>query len=786
MYKIRNKKFALLLTILFVLTIMMPLATPASAASTYGVSGVAPLTAATTFADSDPATTAPVTRITLTIPAGQLLADSSFRLSAPADFGFVPIVSRPDLDVSIVGVQNQIADVTPVVAVGSRVAATTNVPLNTILGAAPYQDGTGAVLVGPTLGSYNEWNITVVNGVLPQYEGRLFIDIYALAVPSGASEDVKLTVAAPPGSSLSSGEVLIGTIGTGKVELSISDVNTITDNANGVAVATLRIKEDRQGAFANGANSIKIKLPNGFTWATAAVAGPPALPAASASLVWGDGTVVPTPVDLVNTADGGRTLAITNPKAGGLTSTSPTYFTVSNLRIVVDESIAKTGDIVATVSGNSTLNVSELTVGKYADFSVAVEAGDPKNVTAGRTGQEIGKFTIKEGVRGSLVTNRTITLEIIGDAKWNKNVTGTALENMPRVDASVSNNNRLTGAWTEVGTDGKVIKMTVGADVGKATMVLHKGEIVVSPNAKGDIKVKVGGTAGASGEGVVAKVVTPITASLDGTAKTVAIGTQSQALAPIFITEGKKEALRAANSIRVEFPSGILPSLPSKVEVTEGDLSLSTSAITKTNVGGFWGINIPVRATSVVPSTVKISGITIVVDRTVPEGAITVDIGGAALITSDAAWNFPNDGTAAELVVATTGTPAPGDTKQSASFVIGSSTYIINNVEATMDVVPYVKDGRTYLPVRYVGYALGVAAENILWDGKTATLIKGDKVVQVTAGSKVMVVNGASINLDAAPELKDGRTMLPFRWIAWAFGASVNWDGASQTVTMEL
>ena len=90
------------------------------------------------------------------------------------------------------------------------------------------------------------------------------------------------------------------------------------------------------------------------------------------------------------------------------------------------------------------------------------------------------------------------------------------------------------------------------------------------------------------------------------------------------------------------------------------------------------------------------------------------------------------------------------------------------------------------LPVRYVAYALGVAAENILWDGKTATLIKGDKVVQVTAGSKVMVVNGASINLDAAPELKDGRTMPPFRWIAWAFGAAVDWDAETQTVTMNL
>jgi hypothetical protein len=40
--------------------------------------------------------------------------------------------------------------------------------------------------------------------------------------------------------------------------------------------------------------------------------------------------------------------------------------------------------------------------------------------------------------------------------------------------------------------------------------------------------------------------------------------------------------------------------------------------------------------------------------------------------------------------------------------------------------------------------------------------------------------------MDVAPEIKDGRTMLPFRWIAQALGASVEWDEATQTVTVKL
>jgi hypothetical protein len=82
----------------------------------------------------------------------------------------------------------------------------------------------------------------------------------------------------------------------------------------------------------------------------------------------------------------------------------------------------------------------------------------------------------------------------------------------------------------------------------------------------------------------------------------------------------------------------------------------------------------------------------------------------------------------------------------------------------------------------------GVSQANILRNNTkvTATFVKGDRVVQVKIGSKVMLINGASITMDVAPEVKDGRTMLPFRWIAQALGASVEWDEATQTVTLKL
>ena len=62
-----------------------------------------------------------------------------------------------------------------------------------------------------------------------------------------------------------------------------------------------------------------------------------------------------------------------------------------------------------------------------------------------------------------------------------------------------------------------------------------------------------------------------------------------------------------------------------------------------------------------------------------------------------------------------------------------------------------------------------------------------EKVIQLTVGDNVMLINGIAISMDVVAEVVDpGRTMLPFRWVAQALGATVSWDEATQTVTMEL
>lgn len=133
--------------------------------------------------------------------------------------------------------------------------------------------------------------------------------------------------------------------------------------------------------------------------------------------------------------------------------------------------------------------------------------------------------------------------------------------------------------------------------------------------------------------------------------------------------------------------------------------------------------------------------------------------------------------------------PAPIDNKTQAIFTIGEKTFILNGAEAAMDVAPYLKNDRTYLPVRYVARAMGVADSGIKWNEaeNSVILTRGEIVAKMVIGSKVMYVNNKPFTMDDAPEIVDpGRTMLSLRWATEALGADVQWDDGKRTVTLKL
>ena len=97
------------------------------------------------------------------------------------------------------------------------------------------------------------------------------------------------------------------------------------------------------------------------------------------------------------------------------------------------------------------------------------------------------------------------------------------------------------------------------------------------------------------------------------------------------------------------------------------------------------------------------------------------------------------------------------------------------------DVKPRVVDGRTMLPLRATFEAIGA---KISWDSdtQTVTATKGDTVITLTIGSNTMTVNGVEKELDVAAYIENGRTMVPVRACAEAFGLQVDWYGETNTV----
>lgn len=106
---------------------------------------------------------------------------------------------------------------------------------------------------------------------------------------------------------------------------------------------------------------------------------------------------------------------------------------------------------------------------------------------------------------------------------------------------------------------------------------------------------------------------------------------------------------------------------------------------------------------------------------------------------------------------------------------------IVNDHIVFSDVAPYIKNSRTYVPIRFIAEELGF---DVKWDAKTkkVTMTDGESTVELTIGSKTMLVNGKKVKLDAPAEIKDQRTFVPLRAIAEAFGKSVEYSNDYRAV----
>ncbi len=98
---------------------------------------------------------------------------------------------------------------------------------------------------------------------------------------------------------------------------------------------------------------------------------------------------------------------------------------------------------------------------------------------------------------------------------------------------------------------------------------------------------------------------------------------------------------------------------------------------------------------------------------------------------------------------------------------------IVNNFNGELDYYPDDEDN----PYAYFKFG----------ETRKETPTSSEKIVlKLKIGSKIMYVNDTPLEMDVSPIIREGRTLLPIRYIAEPLGAEVGWDGTEKKVTVSL
>ena len=99
------------------------------------------------------------------------------------------------------------------------------------------------------------------------------------------------------------------------------------------------------------------------------------------------------------------------------------------------------------------------------------------------------------------------------------------------------------------------------------------------------------------------------------------------------------------------------------------------------------------------------------------------------------------------------------------------------------DAPPYIMPGAnlTMVPVRVISKSLGATVD---WEPstKTVTVKKADMRIVMKVGQRTAQAGGKQVALEAPPELKNNRTMVPLRFISEHLGLLVGWEADTRQI----
>ncbi|MCS7462518.1 N-acetylmuramoyl-L-alanine amidase [Paenibacillus doosanensis] len=105
----------------------------------------------------------------------------------------------------------------------------------------------------------------------------------------------------------------------------------------------------------------------------------------------------------------------------------------------------------------------------------------------------------------------------------------------------------------------------------------------------------------------------------------------------------------------------------------------------------------------------------------------------------------------------------------------------LNGKPLVAEVPPRIIKDNTVVPVRIIAESLG---SKVKWDEKSrkVTIDKSGVSIQLFIDKQSALVNNESFELETAPTIVDGNTLLPLRFVSEQFGVDVTWDDLTRSV----
>ncbi|KWX76643.1 hypothetical protein AMQ84_15005 [Paenibacillus riograndensis] len=111
----------------------------------------------------------------------------------------------------------------------------------------------------------------------------------------------------------------------------------------------------------------------------------------------------------------------------------------------------------------------------------------------------------------------------------------------------------------------------------------------------------------------------------------------------------------------------------------------------------------------------------------------------------------------------------------------GSISIDVNNDRIDTDAASYIDHGTTIVPLNVLQKIPGIS---VAWNNsnKTVTIVQNKKTITLVAGQNSAAIGSNRVKLPVASLIKNGRVMVPLRFIAEAADAYIGWNPYTRNV----